>query len=101
MNDPRIPAACNFAPAQNPRVLHQKTGAPQHTVQNQKPPMWPRLSETRAFSLPHNAFPLLAFVALLACCTLTTRLSAAEPLHIGLAQVEVTPPVGHRMSGYF
>ena len=27
--------------------------------------------------------------------------AAAEPVHIGLASVDVTPPVGFRMSGYF
>ncbi|BBO32793.1 hypothetical protein PLANPX_2405 [Lacipirellula parvula] len=42
-------------------------------------------------------------LVLLAFCSASSLAAAddAEPLSIGLAVVDVTPPIGHRMSGYF
>ena len=90
------------ARAQNSRVLRLKTGAPQQSVQNAKPPMWPRLSTrlSSSKSEPRILF-ILALAAILAYAPFIAQIHAAEPLAIGLAKVDVTPPVGHRMSGYF
>jgi neutral ceramidase len=33
--------------------------------------------------------------------TLTASLGAAEPLQVGVAVVDITPPLGYRMAGYF
>ena len=40
---------------------------------------------------------LLLILAVLMCGTL----AAAEPLHVGVATVDITPPVGYRLCGYF
>ena len=47
-------------------------------------------------------FPALASVWLLVGCThLGQPLSSAEPLQLGAAEIDITPPVGYRLAGYF
>lgn len=40
----------------------------------------------------------IACLALLALCTVTAQ---EQPLQVGLAEIDITPPVGYRMDGYF
>ena len=44
----------------------------------------------------HTIYPFIAALVLSA-----NFATAAEPLNVGVAQVDITPPVGYRMSGYF
>lgn len=43
---------------------------------------------------------MLRYILLVTLCLLT-KASAAEPLQMGVAVRDITPPVGYRMSGYF
>ena len=40
-------------------------------------------------------------VSLVAVVLFASVSIAAEPLHVGVAVRDITPPVGYRMSGYF
>lgn len=50
--------------------------------------------------------PLLVLVALAGCSTTRksappTATSPAYPFKVGMAEIDITPPIGHRMAGYF
>jgi neutral ceramidase len=48
------------------------------------------------------SFPVLAGLWLLVgCMHVNQPASAAEPLQVGVAEIDITPPVGYRMAGYF
>src|SRR5438046_579735 len=40
---------------------------------------------------------LFAFI----CCTAAPKNDADAPLEVGVAETDITPPVGYRMAGYF
>src|SRR5437588_8899865 len=44
---------------------------------------------------------LLALVIIALSLQLAASASSTNPLKIGAAEIDVTPPVGHRMAGYF
>src|SRR6266404_6359262 len=47
------------------------------------------------------AFPILTLQVLSGCKHPGTQSSQTDRLRIGAAETDITPPVGHRMAGYF
>src|SRR6476469_9399241 len=41
------------------------------------------------------------FIAIVIAVALTAIVPAAEPLSVGVAMVDITPPLGYRMAGYY
>src|SRR5437588_1274941 len=44
---------------------------------------------------------LLALVIIALSLQLAASASSTNPLQIGAAEIDITPPIGHRMAGYF